>query len=210
MIVSIDVGELSEAARALDRVVKDRAASDTAASVDVDVLDKLVDSVTLDDWNTGKDGKVMPTTSNEGFGLLPIVERLFDQTIFTRINDSPRIWKSHARLLRWKEDWAGALEDYVRAYRCGPALDPGVEVDKEKFREGVKEVVELVETMQGLGPRIKREEGAKKGDWRFQARGVVRTFVGRTRGSYVVPCCKRAQLIRSGLKMSLKWRRSRS
>jgi hypothetical protein len=55
----------------------------------------------------------------------------------------------------------------------------------EKFREGVREVQDLVEIMQGLGPRIKREEGVKKGDWRFQAKGVVRTFIGRTRGSWV-------------------------
>lgn len=183
MIVSIDVGELSEAARSLDRIVTDRATSDGAACVDVDVLDKLVDSVTLDDWSLGKEGTVVPKTSNEGFGLLPILERVFDVTILTRINDSPRVWKAHARLLRWKEDWEGALEDYVRAYRCGPALDQGVEVDREKFKEGVKEVVELVEIMQGLGPRVKKVEGVKKGDWNFQAKGVIRTFMGRTRGS---------------------------
>jgi len=67
MIVSIDVGELSEAARALDRIVKDRSGADGAASVDVDVLDKLVDSVMLDDYSLVKEGKVVPRSSNEGF-----------------------------------------------------------------------------------------------------------------------------------------------
>jgi hypothetical protein len=183
MIVSIDVGELSEAARALDRIVKDRSGADGAASVDVDVLDKLVDSVMLDDYSLVKEGKVVPRSSNEGFGLLPVVERLFDATILARINDSPRVWRAHARLLRWKEDWAGALEDYVRAYRCGPASIQKVETDLESFRAGVQEVKDLVDVMQALGPRIIREEGSKKGDWRFQAKGVVRTYMGRTRES---------------------------
>ena len=184
MIVSVDVGELAEAARALDRVVTDRAGIDGVNAVDVDVLDKLVDSVSLDDFEIGKTGTVVPKSSNEGFGLLPIVERLFDHTILTRVNDSPRVWQAHARLLKWKEDWAGALEDYLRAYRCGPAVDPGVETDINKFREGVREIQELVDVLQGLGPRIVREEeGVKKGDWRFQAKGVVRTFIGRTKSS---------------------------
>lgn len=183
MIVSIDVGEMSEAARAMDRIVTDRAGADGVASVDADVLDKLVDAVMMDDYNLGKEGTVVPKSSNEGFGLLPILERLFDHTILAKINDSPRVWRAHARLLRWKEDWGGALEDYIRAYRCGPAADPVVETDIQKFREGVKEVTELVDIMQALGPRVKKEEGAKKGDWKFQAKGVVRTYMGRTRGS---------------------------
>ena len=183
MIVSIDVGEMSEAARAMDRIVTDRAKADGIAAVDAAVLDKLVDAVTMDDYSLGKEGTVVPKSSNEGFGLLPILERLFDHTILAKINDSPRVWRAHARLLRWKEDWGGALEDYIRAYRCGPASDPGVETDIEKFRAGVQEVKELVDVMQALGPRVKREEGTKKGDWKFQAKGVVRTYMGRTRGS---------------------------
>ena len=40
MIVAMDVGELSEAARALGRIVEERAAKAGANSVDVDVLDR--------------------------------------------------------------------------------------------------------------------------------------------------------------------------
>ena len=181
MIVSIDVGELSEAARAMSRIVEERAAIDGTASVDPDVLDKLVDGVARDDWSLA--GNVVPKSSNEGFGLLPIVERLFDVVILPRISGSPRVWRARARLLRWKEDWGGAMVDYIRAYRCGPVNNQNVETDKVKFKEAVMEVEEMVDVMKLLGPKIKAEEGGKKGDWRFQAKGLVRTFMGRTRGS---------------------------
>ena len=182
MIISLDVGELSESARAMAKVI-DQRPKDGTNPVDVDVVDKLVDSVTRDDYALASQGTVVPKTSNEGFGLLPILERLFDQSILTAVSDSQRIWKAHGRLLRWKEDWPGAMEDYLRAYRSGPANDPGIETDREKFKEGVSELEELVGVMQLLGPKVKKEEGKKGGDWRFQARGLVRTFIGRTKAS---------------------------
>lgn len=185
MVVAIDVGELSESARAMTRVVEEVAKRDPILAVDVDVLDKLVDAVTRDDW--ANRATAMPKTSNEGFGLLPIVERLFDQTILTRVSDNARVWRAHARLLRWKEDWAGAVEDYMRAYRCSGVSDTAVERDPERWRAAVREIEELVGVLQVLGPRAaaqqeaQQAEGKKKGDWRFQARGIVRTFMGRTK-----------------------------
>ncbi|WVQ98961.1 hypothetical protein IAU59_006093 [Kwoniella sp. CBS 9459] len=192
MIISIDVGELSEAARAMTRVVEELATKDPIMAVDPDVLDKLVDSVTRDDYSLLEQGEVVPTSSNEGFGLLPIVERLFDHTILPRISDSPRVWRAHARLLRWKEDWAGAMQDYLRAYRSSVVSDERVERDLEKWREAVQEIEDLVAVLSQLGPKAKaqeeNEEGdgpkKKKGDWKFQARGLVRTFMGRTRESF--------------------------
>ncbi len=178
MVVAVDVGELAESARAMTRAIEIQ-----GSAVDVDVLDKLVDSVTRDDYHIaqGEGEKVVLTSSNEGFGLLPTVERLFDNTILPRISDNPRVWRAHARLLRWKEDWAGAMEDYLRAYRCGPVSDPGVEREKAKFAEAVEEVVEIVDVLSVLGPKAGGSGEKKKGDWRFQARGIVRTFIGRTK-----------------------------
>lgn len=183
MVVAIDVGELSEAVRAMTRVVEVMGEKDPILAINPDVLDKLVDAISRDNWNNGdgpEDGRP-PPTSNEGWGLLPLVERLFDTTIFPRINDDPRVWRAHARLLRWKEDWAGALEDYVRAYRAEVVLDERVERDRTRWRQAVEDVEDLVATFQLLGPKVPKVEGKKGGDWRFQARGIVRTFMGRTK-----------------------------
>ena len=56
MIVALDVGELSEACRALGRVVEERAAKDGAACVDEDVLDRLVDAATRGPEDAGISG----------------------------------------------------------------------------------------------------------------------------------------------------------
>ncbi|KAL1409050.1 hypothetical protein Q8F55_005874 [Vanrija albida] len=186
MVVAIDVGELAEAARAMTRVIEEVGSRDPILAVDTEVLDKLVDSVTRDDWNNGNgpaDGKP-PRTSNEGWGLLPIVERLFNNTILPRVSDSARVWNAHARLLRWKEDWAGAVEDYIRAYRVSVANDEQVERVPARWRDAVHEVEDLVATLTALGPRVPKVEGKKGGDWRFQARGIVRTFMGRTKDAF--------------------------
>lgn len=183
MVVSIDVGELSEAVRAMTRVVEVMGTKDPLVAVNPEVLDKLVDAVSRDAWNDGNgplDGKPAPT-SNEGWGLLPLVDRLFETTIFPRISDDPRVWRAHARLQRWKEDWAGALDDYVRAYRADIVSDERVERDRARWVEAVREVEDLVATFQLLGPKVPKVEGKKGGDWRFQARGIVRTFMGRSK-----------------------------
>ncbi|ORX33811.1 hypothetical protein BD324DRAFT_638689 [Kockovaella imperatae] len=187
MIIAGDVGELAESARAMGRVIEHRKADSSRAvmgEVEFDVLDKLVDSVTRDDHALVKQGSLLSKSSNEGIGLLPILDRLFDHSILARVSDQPRVWRAHGRLARWKEEWKIAMEDYIRAYQSGPSCLPGVETDKDKFAAAVLELEELVGVFQALGPKIPKEEGKKAGDWTFQARGLVRTFIGRTRASF--------------------------
>jgi hypothetical protein len=191
MIVAVDVGELSEAARALSRIVQGRLGKDVSNAIDVAVLSKLVDAVTREDWNGGKGSlqEGQPRTSNEGLGLLPIVDRLFNEVILPRVSNSPRIYAVQARLFRWKEDWSAALDCYLKAYRCGIAQDEQIERELSRFKEAVPDLEELVDLMRMFGPRAKEQEaaqGLEKGkakwnDWKFQARTLVRTFIGRTK-----------------------------
>jgi hypothetical protein len=191
MVVAVDVGELSEAARALSRIVEERAGKEAANAVDPAVLSKLVDAVTRESWNDGKgdEDREGPVTSNEGLALYPIVERLFNVVILPRVSDSPRVYAIQARLFRWKEDWSAALECYMKAYRCGVANDSAIERDVSRFREAIEDLEELVNIMQNLGPKAKEQEvkaglvkgKAKWNDWKFQARTLVRTFTGRVK-----------------------------
>ncbi|KAJ1309327.1 hypothetical protein OPQ81_004988 [Rhizoctonia solani] len=73
------------------------------------------------------------------------------------------------------------------AYRAGVVSDPRVETDEEKFKEAVTEVTELVDVLRNLGPRAQgegAEEGKNRGSWQFQARSLVRSFMGRTKASF--------------------------
>jgi hypothetical protein len=191
MIVAVDVGQLSEAARALSRTLESKNARDAATQVDLAVLSKLVDAVTREDWNGGAGSRSpdQPYTSNEGMGLLPIVERLFEVVILPRVAETSRIYAIYAKIFRWKEDWAGALNCYMKAYRSGIASDETVERELPRFKDAVEDLEELVDVMRLLGPQAKEQEavqGLEKGkakwsDWKFQARTMVRTFQGRTK-----------------------------
>lgn len=194
MVVAVDVGELSEAARALSRIVEERAGKEAANAVDPAVLSKLVDAVIREPWNAGKgdENREGPVTSNEGLALYPIVERLIKVVILPRVSDSPRVYAIQARLFRWQEDWSAALECYMKAYRCGVANDIEIERDVNRFKEAIEDLEELVSIMQNLGPKAKEQEEkaglvkgkAKWNDWKFQARTLVRTFTGRVKASF--------------------------
>ncbi|KAL5636356.1 hypothetical protein ACGC1H_000353 [Rhizoctonia solani] len=192
IIVSVEVGELSEACRALGRLVELRVEKDGVASVDIEVLERLVDAVTRapsDEGSTDTQSERV-RNPNEGHGLFPRVYDLFNRVILPRISNSPRIYRAWARLLAWrarsrdavhlKANWSDALAAHMDAYRAGVGSDPGVETDVEKFKEAVTEITELVDVLRNLGPRA-QEEGKNKGSWQFQARSLVRTFIGRTK-----------------------------
>lgn len=181
MIVAMDVGELSEACRALGRIVEERSAKDGAQSVDEDVLDRLVDAVTRAPANPDDPGEgdgfagQAVTNSNEGHGLLRRVNDLFERTILPRVS-SQRIFRARARLLTWQGLWEEALNAHLDAYRCSSAgtMEKG-ETDMEKWREAVREVEEIVDILRNFGPR------ADGFTWKLQARSILRTFMGRTK-----------------------------
>jgi hypothetical protein len=161
-IVAMDVGELSEACRALGRVVEERASKVGTESVDADVLDRLVTAATSEQGTI--DGELMRR-----------VEDLFVRVLLPRVSSS-RIFRARARLLVAQAKIPEALEAYLEAYRAGVAsqMEAG-ETDVERWREGVREVEEICGVLVNYGPRV---EGSK---WALQARSVVRTFMGRTK-----------------------------
>lgn len=180
MIVAIDVGELSEACRALARIVEERSAKTGAECVDEEVLERLVNAVTrvpADDQSAGDDDRRRDAVNNpnEGHGLFRRVLELFDRTILPRVS-SPRIFRAYARLLTWQSRWEDALKAYLDWYRCGVAgtFEKG-ETDVEKWREAVNEVEDLMDVLRNFGPRV---QGI---NWRHQGRSIVRTFMGRSK-----------------------------
>lgn len=181
MIICMDVGELSEACRALGRIVEERSAKVGAESVDEDVLERLVDAVTRapanpDDAVEG-DGTALDVirNPNEGHGLFRRVTDLFDRIILPKVS-SPRIFRAYGRLLTWQSRWKDALQAHLDGYRCSTAgtLEKG-ETDIIKWRQAIGEVEDIADVLRNFGPRV---EGF---NWRFQGRSIVRTFIGRSK-----------------------------
>jgi hypothetical protein len=193
MVIAVDVGELSEACRAMGRVVEERSEKDGESCVDIEVLERLVSVVTRAADPEPKGEQERPTNPNEGVGLYVHLDNLFTQIILSRISGSPRIWKARAQLLTWRKQWSEALDAYTAAYRCGVATDTRLEVDQDRWREAVGEVEEYVDVLRNFGPKAVEERKhqeelgvrrKREGTWVFQARGVVRTFMGRTRAAF--------------------------
>jgi len=193
---SLEVGEFSEACRALGRVVEELSEKQGASSVDLDILECLVELVVKptteqefiveDDGNTatpsgGKAGN--GPSPDVGHGLYPRVADLFTRVILPRISSSPRIFRAYGKLLVWHKGprWADEaldaymmteLEDLVQLLRIlAPSINSKVEDSKRN--EAGKNVV--ASGLEGHRSEFK---------WQFHARSVVRSFMGRTKTTF--------------------------
>jgi len=179
MVVSMDVGELTEACRALARIVERRADKDGSSSVDEDVLDKLVDAATRSVAQAEtKSSEVQQQTSWSPKELLKRVTELLDDTILPRVVTT-RVYRARARLYTLHADYESAIRLHMDAYRlsvAGSMEKGGADVDN--WRVAVTEVEEMVDVLRNFGPKI---EGYK---WGLQARSIVRSFMGKTREDF--------------------------
>ncbi|KAF9069783.1 tetratricopeptide repeat domain 27 [Rhodocollybia butyracea] len=200
MIIAVDVGELSEACRALGRVVEETSGKSDGAVLDEDVLDRLVTAVTrapsdvqdalASTDNAGSDMQAV-LNPNEGHGLLPRVLDLFDRIILPRVS-STRVFRAYARLLTWMGRWEDTMKAWMDSYRESDAgklsrgeIDVAAAVDddgRRLWRDAVGEVEEIVDILRNVGARLKASGSTKK--WKLQATSVVRSFMGRTRENF--------------------------
>ncbi|GAA5989416.1 hypothetical protein JCM5350_000697 [Sporobolomyces pararoseus] len=184
MVVAVDVGEMSEACRSLDRIIGMRINKDGEGAIDFEVLDRLVDAVTRGQEDVNEDGEVVTIDPNVGRGLYPRVERLIKETILPNLSNSPRVFLAQARLCLWQADYAGALDAHLSAYRSLVVGNESIEHDKDKFVEATQRVEEVVEMLENLGTKDGKDGEMIAKDWKFQARSLVRTFLGRTKGAF--------------------------
>ena len=59
-----------------------------------------------------------------------------------------------------------------------------IEHDRDKFVEATERVHEVVEMLENLGTKDGKDGDMIAKDWKFQARSLVRTFLGRTKGAF--------------------------
>lgn len=179
MVVSMDVGELTEACRALARIVEHRADKDGPSSVDEDVLDKLVDAATRSVAQAETESpEVQQQRSWTPKELLKRVTELMDNTLLPRVATT-RVFRARARLYTFHADYESAIRLYMDAYRLSVAgsTEKG-EMDVDNWKVAVTEVEEIVDVLRNFGPKI---EGYK---WGLQARSIVRSFMGKTKEDF--------------------------
>ncbi len=209
MIVAVDVGELSEACRALGRIVEQRAEKDGGECVDEEVLERLVDAACyvpddVADLETLKgDTQAYEQEANRGPPLARRVLDLIERQILPRIATSSRVFRAYSRLLVSGSRWSEALEAQFNAYRLGIAGSGKPITDSQDWKEAVGEVEEFIDVLRNFGPRAEAQSAADGIDppkWRNQARSILRTFMGRWRRDFEdEPEFQRLEKLRSEL-----------
>ncbi|KAL1729472.1 hypothetical protein EV714DRAFT_273724 [Schizophyllum commune] len=203
MVVSVEVGELSEAARALARVADETSGQE----IDPDVLDRLVGAA-VKEVETGKeketDGQGQEDEHATGDKsrvsvLTRTVRSLFDNSLLPRLggcslSTAARVHRAHARFCAAEARWLEAAEADGTVASADGSTAPPTSAEKwadaraawlEAFRcvrdnpdvsfaERVAALEEIVDVLRNVG-------GDK---WRLQARSLVRAFIGRERDEH--------------------------
>lgn len=159
--------------------------------------------------NTSTSGAIQTKVRHnphEGHGLWPAVRSLFDNVLLPRISSSAPIWRAHARLMLWRGCFRTALEAHLAAWRTSygaEASEVGVTTDRTEWLQAIDALQELCELLENFGERdvvidadgdecdgyeAVGSSGTKQelamANWRFRARSVVRTFMGRTKDAF--------------------------
>lgn len=207
MLVSLDVGEPSEALRAMRRCIELRPRED---AIDIDVLRALV-QLALDQTpdhepsrteheSTGTedaDKRAELASESTSSGTDPDhisrhtqtgprtfashVYTLFTTVIEPLITHDARLWTLLARLHLSRTAYAASLSAHERAFRCLVARNADVESNVSAFEGACEAVSQLVDAYRSLGPMEGRMGPGTcvMQDWKFKARSVVRTLKGR-------------------------------
>lgn len=141
---------------------------------------------------------------HEGHGLWPAVRSLFEDSLLPRISTSAPLWQAYARLLFWRGRFRAALDAHLAAWRASFGADSCDLTDRSNWLQAVEALEELCELLENFGPRevalngqgveldvdesktttdVAQREPAMA-NWRFRARSLVRSFIGRTRDAF--------------------------
>ncbi|KAG0239422.1 hypothetical protein BGW41_007686 [Actinomortierella wolfii] len=204
MHCSIDIGEFTEAIRAMGAVVEIRykqkgnsrqqaaaaaadgastasaqelAAEDAIDIVDIGVLDKIVQGVTRDLKDLYSRSVVFQANKVEELLL----------GITNRVPNDPRIWKIFAKFYLWRQNFPECLECHLKAYRS-VIHDPKIETDQAHFERGVEAALDMVDCYRSLGPKTYKDEQGNEVQvekaWAYRSKQLVKSLMARTRDSW--------------------------
>jgi hypothetical protein len=162
MIIAMEVGELSEATRALGTIVEQRADKEKEKCVDIEVLESLVNECgkTSREEGDGTTTETRYSKPNEGRALTRRVLDLIERQILPRISSSSRIFRAYARLLVSQSRYSDALEAHMNAFRlttAGGGKNESIST-REEWREAVVDVEEIIDVLRNLGPKTVEEQ----------------------------------------------------
>ncbi|KAL5036983.1 hypothetical protein RTP6_004489 [Batrachochytrium dendrobatidis] len=180
LFVSVDIGEFSEAIRAMERILTIRANKpkfkDTL--VDLDILDIIVLAIV-----NGDSDSLGQSAENLTLKMAKLLEQILAKL------SSPRLFLICARFEQYRQHLHKALEYYQKAYRA-ILHHPGLTTNIDIFRSLTKYTFQVVNAFVELGPQMSEvrmgsgEASMVCKDWAYQAHQATKTAVARTKDSY--------------------------
>ncbi|RHZ68910.1 hypothetical protein Glove_292g34 [Diversispora epigaea] len=177
MYTAIDIGEFSETIRAMEHIVDLKWKKEKESCVDLEVLEIIVNSVIqgIQDSNNISVSK-----------LEKKVEKLLNETITSRITSNPQIWQICSQFWFWKKQYDKSLDSQIKAYRS-ILHNPQLETSENIFNQVANTALKVVETYQNFGEKEIMYKGSLTivcKDWRYQAKSLLKSLIGRTKASY--------------------------
>ncbi|KAF9161938.1 hypothetical protein DFQ26_004010 [Actinomortierella ambigua] len=210
MHCSIDIGEFTEAMRAMGMVVEIRykqkgtsqqqrqqqqqlqqedqqvAGGISAQEQAAEDAIEIVDIVVLDKIVQGVTRDLKDLYQRSVVFQANKVEELL-LGITNRVPNDPRIWKIAAKFYLWRKDFAECLECHLRAYRS-VIHDPKIESDQKHFERGVEAALEMVDCYRSLGPQTYKDDQGHEVEvekaWAYRSKQLVKSLMARTRDSW--------------------------
>ncbi|KAG0305038.1 hypothetical protein BGZ98_004666 [Dissophora globulifera] len=182
MYCSLDVGDFTEAIRAMGMVVELRwklrkEDQDGSEIVDITILDRIVQGLTRDLKDL--------FSRRVAFQESRIEELLLGIT--NRITNDPKIWKICGKFYFWQKNYVECLECQLKAYRS-VIHNPKIETDQPEFEIGVEAAIEMVDWYRNLGPlTFKDKEGQEQvvaKDWAYRSKQLIKSLMARTRDTW--------------------------
>ncbi|KXS12051.1 TPR-like protein [Gonapodya prolifera JEL478] len=181
LYVSVDIGDFEEAVRSTSRLLELRAHSAGSEAVDLEVLDIILKAV-----NSG-------TRDVEGRSARHLAEQVSELLvkITDQVAENARLWTLASAFWEWNGQFTLALEARLKAYRA-VSKNPEIAYSKEAFEEFVSVTLELVDAYERIGAKTISEQSSSGDpvtrivceDWKYQAKMVLRTVIGRTAKSW--------------------------
>ncbi|CCH41982.1 Tetratricopeptide repeat protein [Wickerhamomyces ciferrii] len=176
LIVAAKLKEWDEVLLACRRLVENRKDESGEGSIDIPVVEKLVEMLVQQDYPNDEEDLTFFQKSCIEFTtiMLPNV-----------INSSSRLWRIISRVELWrKRPWA-SLECHEKAYRA-LSHNPELELDETVWNDTVEACSDLVAAYESLG-ELPGKHGADDlvcKDWRYKAVQTIKSLMSKGRQSW--------------------------
>lgn len=177
MIVSMKLNEWDDVLLACRRLVHIRKDKTGEGSIDIPVIEKLVEVLVSSDFPNDE----IQRFTHYQLSCIDFVCNVLPNLITT----SSRCWKIIAKVELWrKRPWA-VLECHEKSYRA-LSHNPELEINENVWNDAVESCENLVAAYESLG-ELEGKHGAGDlvcKDWKYKARSTIRSLINRGKSSW--------------------------